>query len=259
MRKMKSLSLLVLSFALMQSCNKEVEAKDPESSAPDTKQVSYAIGYNIGTAIKKQEKGLNTENFMKGFLDAYVEGNKPQLTEEQMQNVLMEYSKHKQEEMAEQRKVLVEQNAKLGKEFLDANKKNEGIKELPSGLQYKVIEEGSGPSPNEDDEVVVEFTGKTINGEVFASTKDHGGSATLQVNQVIPAWTEALQKMKKGATWELFVPASLAYGEMGAGEVIGPNQTLIFTIKILDIKKDENINDDENDDDDDDEPEEKAL
>lgn len=128
-------------------------------------------------------------------------------------------------------------NRENGKAFLSANKSKADVVTLPSGLQYKVITKGKGEKPGANDIVTVEYTGKLINGTVFDSSAQHGGTASFPVSQVIPGWTEALQLMPVGSTWEVYVPENLAYGDQGAAPAIGPNETLIFEIKLLESKK----------------------
>lgn len=132
---------------------------------------------------------------------------------------------------------MAEVNAKAGEEFLAENGKRAEVKTTPSGLQYEVIKEGEGAQPAASDKVVVHYTGKLIDGTVFDSSEERGVPATFGVTQVIPGWVEALQLMKVGSTWRLFIPSALAYGPQGAGGVIGPNQTLIFDVSLLDIVK----------------------
>ena len=124
-----------------------------------------------------------------------------------------------------------------GAQFLTTNKAKPGVKTLPDGLQYKVIKEGTGSKPSADDTVTVDYTGTLIDGTVFDSSAKHGQPMTFPVKDVIPGWTEALQLMKVGSTWEIYVPASLAYGAAGAPPVIGPNETLIFKITLREVKK----------------------
>lgn len=130
-----------------------------------------------------------------------------------------------------------DQNKKTGDAFLLANKAKPGVVTLPSGLQYKVISEGTGTKPTANDVVTVDYAGTLVNGTEFDSSYKRGQPATFPVNGVIPGWTEALQLMKAGSTWELFIPASLAYGEQGAPPVIGPNEALIFKVHLIDVKK----------------------
>jgi FKBP-type peptidyl-prolyl cis-trans isomerase FklB len=127
------------------------------------------------------------------------------------------------------------ENKSAGEEFLAANKLKPGVVTLPDGLQYKVIKEGTGPKPTGSDTVKVHYAGTLIDGTEFDSSYKRGQPATFPVNGVIPGWTEALKLMKVGSTWELYIPSSLAYGANGAPPIIGPNQTLIFKVELLDI------------------------
>ena len=135
----------------------------------------------------------------------------------------------------EEQKKLAEKNAKEGEAFFAENKKKEGIVTLPSGLQYKVIKEGDGPTPKATDTVSVNYKGTFIDGTEFDSSYKRNQPATFKVKGVIPGWVEALQLMKVGSKWQIFIPASLAYGDKGAGNVIGPNATLIFEVELLSI------------------------
>lgn len=130
-----------------------------------------------------------------------------------------------------------EKNKQAGIAFLAENKKKPGVITLPDGLQYKIITEGKGNKPSDQDTVTVNYSGKLIDGTVFDSSYTRGQPASFPVNGVIPGWTEALKLMPVGSTWELYIPANLAYGEMGAGSAIGPNQTLIFTVNLISIDK----------------------
>lgn len=129
------------------------------------------------------------------------------------------------------------QNKMEGDAFLTANKSKPGVVALPDGLQYKIITEGTGPKPTDSDTVIVNYEGRLINGTVFDSSYKRGQPVTFQVVGVIPGWTEALKLMKVGSTWELYIPATLAYGEQGASPMIGPNQTLIFKVNLMGINK----------------------
>lgn len=127
--------------------------------------------------------------------------------------------------------------AQTGDAFLAANKQKPGVVTLPDGLQYKIIKAGNGPQPTDSDVVTVHYVGKLIDGTEFDSSYKRGQPATFPVSGVIPGWTEALKLMKTGSTWELYIPASLAYGERGAPPIIGPNETLIFKVSLLGINK----------------------
>lgn len=136
-----------------------------------------------------------------------------------------------------QMQTTVDKNVSAGQAFLDANKAKPGVVTLPDGLQYKIIKQGTGPKPTATDTVTVNYAGKLIDGSEFDSSYKRGEPAKFPVNAVIQGWTEALQLMNTGSTWELYIPANLAYGTNGAPPVIGPNETLIFTVELLGVNK----------------------
>ncbi len=196
---------------------------------------SYSMGVDIGKRLKAQSIEVDTDSFSLGMKDA-LSGNKTLLTEEEIKESLSALQKELMEKQAERTKMLGEKNKKEGEAFLEENKKKEGVITLPSGLQYKVIKEGTGKQPSADSTVETNYRGTLIDGSEFDSSYKRGQTATFPVNGVIQGWTEALQLMKEGAKWQLFVPANLAYGERGAGNVIGPNATLIFEVELISVK-----------------------
>ncbi|MGE5301114.1 MAG: FKBP-type peptidyl-prolyl cis-trans isomerase [Acidobacteriota bacterium] len=209
---------------------------EEQSPLKDKKdKLSYAIGLDVGGALKKQSVDVNTDIFMQGVKDA-LSGGKKLLTDEEVRETMTAFSKELAAKQAEAMKKLGEKNKEEGEAFLAENKKKEGVKTLPDGLQYKVITEGKGASPKATDTVTVNYRGTFIDGKEFDSSYKRNQPATFAVNGVIPGWTEALQLMKEGSKWQLFIPAKLAYGERGAGGVIGPNATLIFEVELLSIK-----------------------
>jgi FKBP-type peptidyl-prolyl cis-trans isomerase FklB len=159
------------------------------------------------------------------------------MTEQEVNETLTAFQKEMAAQQAERNKILVEKNKKEGEIFLAENKKKEGVVTLPSGLQYKVIKEGTGETPKLTDTVTVNYSGTLIEGTEFDSSYRRGQPATFPVKGVIAGWTEALQLMKVGSKWQLFIPSNLAYGERGAGRDIGPNTTLIFDVELLSIKE----------------------
>lgn len=196
---------------------------------------SYAIGQSIGKEMTAQNLDLKASSVSKGLEDAFK--GKSKMKDEEIKATLEEFQKEQMEKQKSKMKELSGKNAKEGKEFLDKNKTKEGVVTLPSGLQYKVITKGSGTrSPSVTDKVVVHYKGTLINGKEFDSSYSRNQPAEFQVNSVIPGWTESLQKMKKGDKWILYIPAELAYGERGAGQVIPPSSTLIFEVELIDIK-----------------------
>ncbi len=208
-------------------------------------KVSYAVGYNQGENLKQFQKQYEIEldlaTVAKGFSDS-IANSKSLLTDEQIKEFVTtfqtEVRKKQQEMIAKQQaqlKELGEKNRKAGEAFLAENKKKEGVKTLPSGLQYKIITPGKGKSPKETDTVTVNYRGTLIDGTEFDSSYKRGEPATFPVNGVIKGWTEALQLMKEGSKWQLFIPSNLAYGERSAGPLIGPNSTLIFEVELLKV------------------------
>lgn len=199
-------------------------------------KVSYSIGMNIGNNLKKQSIDVNPDVLAQGIKDA-LSGSKALMTEQEVNETIMAFQKEMAAKQIERLKELGEKNKKEGEAFLAENKKKEGIITLPSGLQYKVINEGTGETPGLTDTVTVNYRGTLIDGTEFDSSYRRGQPATFPVNAVIAGWTEALQLMKVGSKWQLFIPSDLAYGERGAGRDIDPNATLIFDVELLSIKK----------------------
>lgn len=199
-------------------------------------KVSYSIGMNIGNNLKKQSIDVNPDVLAQGIKDT-LSGSKALMTEQEVNETIMAFQKEMSAKQIERLKELGEKNKKEGKAFLAENKKKEGIITLPSGLQYKVINEGTGETPELTDVVTVNYRGTLIDGIEFDSSYRRGQPATFPVNAVIAGWAEALQLMKVGSKWQLFIPSDLAYGERGAGRDIGPNATLIFDVELLSIKK----------------------
>ena len=226
-------ALLILSLS---ACN------DESTSANTSKKLETAkdkIGYSIGTQIGKQlsttKDEMDRDALIMGINDALAD-KKLQLSDEEIKKTMMDLSKSMQEKAMKKAKASLEINQKEGEAFLAANKAKEGVVTLPSGLQYKVIKAGTGKTPLATDTVETNYKGTLINGTEFDSSYKRGQTATFPVGGVIKGWTEALQLMKEGAKWELYIPSSLAYGERGAGQLIGPNATLVFEIELIKVK-----------------------
>src|SRR6266581_3249637 len=190
-------------------------------------KVSYSIGMNIGFNLSKQKVDINPDILAAGIKDAIA--GKPQLTQDQVKEVMAQFEK----DMEQKQKQAGEKNKTDGAKFLEENKKKQGVKTTASGLQYKVMKEGTGAQPKPTDMVTVNYRGTLIDGTEFDSSYKRGQPATFPVNGVIKGWTEALQLMKVGSKYQLFIPADLAYGERGAGSDIGPNATLLFDVELL--------------------------
>ncbi len=214
-----------------------VRAADP--AQPEMKTVndkaSYAIGINIGKSISRDDLEVNPQLLVRGLMDA-LEGKESALSEEEMVAAMQDFQQQAVAKMTEARGKEAAANAAKGRAFLQANKQKPGVTTTESGLQYKVLKAGTGPSPKETDTVKTHYKGTLLDGTVFDSSYERGEPATFPVGGVIAGWTEALQKMKVGGKWQLFVPAELAYGERGAGGAIGPNETLVFEVELLGIE-----------------------
>ena len=196
-------------------------------------RLSYALGLSMGNNFRSSGiETINVEDFADGVAAVFY-GSEPKMSYNEAKATIQEFFTELQKKQEAEAAAMADVKAKAGKEFLDVNGKREEVKTLPSGLQYEVLEAGEGESPKASDTVKVHYTGKLIDGTVFDSSVDRGEPATFGVTQVIPGWVEALQLMKPGAKWRLFIPSQLAYGPQGAGGVIGPNQTLIFDVELI--------------------------
>lgn len=201
----------------------------------DKDKLSYAIGMMTAKTFKSQQFDINSALFSQGFLDAMDDGQLL-MTESQAQAILERFENAQQQAQKSAEAETAESNLEAGKAFLEKNKREPGVVTLKSGLQYEILTKGNGESPGPDDTVTVNYEGKTINGNVFDSSYARGKPATFVVGQVIKGWQEALQLMKPGATWNLYIPANLAYGSYNVPN-IGPNQVLIFKVELISVKK----------------------
>jgi FKBP-type peptidyl-prolyl cis-trans isomerase FklB len=199
-------------------------------------KISYSIGTNIGKNLKRESVDINPDALVQGIKDA-LSGGKTLMTEQEVNETMMNFQKEIVAKQMARQKELGEKNKKEGEAFLAENKKKEGVTTLPSGLQYKIMKEGDGQIPKSTDTVTVHYRGTLIDGTEFDSSYTRGQPATFPVKGVIAGFSEALQLMKVGSKWQLFIPSNLAYGERGAGDDIGPNASLIFDIELISIKE----------------------
>lgn len=230
--KMKLVTAAIMGLAMSTA----MAATDATSLTTDKDKLSYSIGADLGKNFKNQGIDINPDALAKGMQDG-MSGAQLILTEEQMKDVLSKFQKDLMAKRSAEFNKKADENKAKGEAFLSTNKSKPGIVVLPSGLQYKIIDAGKGTKPGKGDTVTVEYTGTLIDGTVFDSTEKSGKPATFQVSQVIPGWTEALQLMPAGSTWEVYVPSDLAYGSRSVGGPIGPNETLIFKIHLISVKK----------------------
>ncbi len=202
----------------------------------ETDRVSYALGVETGKSFKNHGIDLNATAFSQGLQDA-INGNQTLMTNDEITQTLKTFQRTTSTKIQAQMKQSGQKNQQIAGAFLDANKERPGVVTTTSGLQYKIITPGTGPKPGPNDVVSVDYEGRLLDGKVFDSSYERGQAATFPVKGVIQGWQEALQLMPVGSTWELYIPSKLAYGEQGAGGVIGPNETLVFKVHLLKIQK----------------------
>jgi FKBP-type peptidyl-prolyl cis-trans isomerase FklB len=222
--KLKTLVLLPLLLAAPTI----VSAADVKT---DKQKLSYIFGVQVGQGLKAEGIELEMDAFSAGITDM-MEGNKPKIDQATAQKLVQDYQQKKQAKMAE----TAAKKQKQADAFLAKNAKEKGVVVTATGLQYKVLEQGKGKSPTSEDKVVAHYTGKLLDGTVFDSSVERGEPATFPVSGVIKGWQEALPMMKEGAKWQLVIPANLAYGDRGIGNIIGPNETLMFDIELVSIE-----------------------
>jgi len=212
-------------------------AKASSTLAPKTQKekASYAVGLNIGKGLRRDAVDIDPNMLLRGIKDAMA-GAKPLLTDDEAKTALTALQNDVRQKHDAMMQQTGETNKKEGDAFLAANKAKPGVVTLPSGLQYKILKQGTGPKPSATDTVVCNYRGTLLDNTEFDSSAKHGGPATFEVGRVIKGWTEALQMMPVGSKWQLFIPSDLAYGPRGAGTDIGPNATLIFDVELVSIK-----------------------
>ncbi len=247
-KKLSALALVVAAAVSLSACNDKKEAPKAQATtqaapaiteqSPFDKKASYAIGASVGAylqhlqATQEQYIGkLDAELIKLGFADALAE--KTALDNKSIESVLRDLDKKVQEAMEQQAKKEAQANLEAGQKFLEENKKKEGVQVTASGLQYKIIKKGEGEAPKPGDTINVTYKGTTIDGKVFDEQKD---GVEFPLDNMIPGWVEGLQLMAPGAQFEFYIPSDLAYGEMGAADVIKPNSVLIFDVTLLNVK-----------------------
>jgi len=214
---------------------KTEKAQEASPLKTDKEKLSYAMGMDLGGQLKTNSVEIDPALFAKGLEDM-LSGRKTILTEDEAKKVIAALQMKMVAKNVAAAKAVGEKNQKEGESFLAANKAKEGVVTLPSGLQYKVISNGTGPKPTAEQTVVCHYRGTLIDGKEFDSSFKRGQPGTFPVKGVIKGWTEVLQLMPVGSKWQVFVPSALAYAERGAGADIGPHATLIFEIELVAIK-----------------------
>ena len=232
---MKLKSCVIVLAGLMSSYA-FADATPTKTLTTNKEMVSYSIGVDLGRNMAKQKLDVDVNALATGLQNGFT-GGPLLLTDEKMKEVLMNFQKDFIAKRNAEVALKAQENQKVGKDFLAANKTKAGVVTLPSGLQYKVVTMGKGTKPSASDTVTVEYTGTLINGKVFDTSKNAGHPISFKVDQVIKGWTEVLQLMPEGSTFDVYIPSDLAYGTQAVGSMIGPNETLIFNIHLISVKK----------------------
>lgn len=236
--------LLVAGAAFVVACskpateNKEAGAADAADLATDAQKFGYSIGVDLGRSLAQVKDDVDVKALEKG-LEEVAAGKEPRLDDKAREEIKNSVAKKIQEKQVADRAAKAEKAKTDGEAFLAENGKKEGVKTTASGLQYTIEKEGDGAAPTASDKVTVNYKGTLLNGETFDSSYDRGQPVTFPLANVIPGWTEGLQLMKAGGKAKFWIPASLAYGERGAGGKIGPNETLAFEVELISVEKGE--------------------
>jgi FKBP-type peptidyl-prolyl cis-trans isomerase FklB len=244
------LPIILINILILSSCSdgslqtseNKLERADKKPQT-DLEKQSYSLGQNMGITLKSAEIEFDPAFFNAGFYDAV--DDKQMMTQEEIQEALIALQKATQTKQKEKYDLLSKNNLEQSQKDLKNNATIEGVLVTDSGLQYKILIDGSGDKPNITDTVKVHYEGRLFDGKVFDSSIARGEPVTFPVNGVIPGWTEALQMMSVGSKWQIFIPPNLGYGETGAGNIIGPNNALVFDVELLAIISEEGV-DEEN-------------
>jgi FKBP-type peptidyl-prolyl cis-trans isomerase FklB len=211
------------------------QSQDASPFKSQTEKISYAIGMNLARSLSNNSVEVDIGALEQGLKDALA-GGKTLLTVPELQAILAQVQADIRKRQQEKMQQLAETNKKEGEAFLNANKSKDGVVVLPSGLQYKILQQGTGPKPTASDTVTCNYRGTLLDGTEFDSSYKHGAPATFAVGRIIKGWIEALQLMPTGSKWQIFIPSDLAYGERGSGPTIGPNATLIYEVELLSVQ-----------------------
>lgn len=223
---------LLASFILSLGITATAHASQTSSLNTTLEQASYAVGVDLANNLQMQGINLDTDAFLQGLRDSLTAQNL-KLTAEEMQAALARFQEELELSRNSELQALAEQNLAKGEAFLAENAQKEGVVTLPSGVQYRVIEQGEGPNPTTDDVIIAHYRGQLIDGTEFDSSFNRGVPIQFALANVIPGWQEIIQLMQPGAIWQVFIPSDMAYGLQGAGNMIGPNETLIFEINFI--------------------------
>jgi len=232
-RAISILTFFFLSTALFCQAAAEPQTADELTGKKD--KISYTIGYDMGMKYKRILLNTNVDSMLKGFRDALT-GNNPAISKDQLDKIMQQFFRDLREKEEEERGKLGEENKNVGDAFLKENALKEGVQTTKSGLQYKIIREGSGPKPGTNDTVTIHYKGYLIDGTEFHDSYKGGKPVSFPITKTFAGWAEALRMMNVGSKWNVALPPSLAWGEQGLGEVVGPNAVVIFDLELIQTK-----------------------
>ncbi|SFR60884.1 FKBP-type peptidyl-prolyl cis-trans isomerase FklB [Marinobacter daqiaonensis] len=232
-------TVIALSVAgILGGCSANTQTSSEPALETNNEKVSYGMGIVLGERMKNDLPDLQMDQFIEGFRHGHGDEESRRLSNEEIQSAMMAFQQEMQEKQLEEMEESARANREKGETFLAENAEREEVKTTESGLQYEVLEEGDGEKPGPTDQVTVHYTGELLSGEVFDSSRERGEPVTFGLNQVIPGWTEGLQLMSEGSRYKLYIPSDLAYGP-GGNRGIGPNETLIFDVELLEVNPEE--------------------
>lgn len=227
---MRTITGLVVASLVSTACSGDA----PATLETDDQKASYAMGLDIGTSLKPTESHLDMAALIKGVEDAIAE-REPAMTQEEIQTIMQAFSQTIQEEQMAEMNAQREENVAAGEAYMAENAQNDGVITTESGLQFEVLEEGSGPSPQPGQEISIQYVGTLPDGTEFDASDPEGPPARFQVDRVVPGFAEGLMLMKTGSKARLVIPGDLAYGPQGRPPQIGPSQTLIFEVDLIEV------------------------
>lgn len=234
-------SLIALSVAgILAGCSASNQTPEVTQAPLETnsEKVSYGMGMVFAERMKNDLPDLELDQFIEGFRQGHSGEGEPRLTREEIQRAMMAYQQELQQKQQQEMDKAATENMEKGEAFLAENAEREEVMTTESGLQYEVLEEGDGEKPGPEDQVKVHYTGELLSGEVFDSSRERGEPVTFGLNQVIEGWTQGLQLMSEGSRYKLYIPSDLAYGP-GGNMSIGPNETLVFDVELLEVNPEE--------------------
>lgn len=234
-------TLIALSVAgVLVGCTAGTQSPEVTQAPLETnsEKVSYGMGMVFADRMKNDLPDLELEQFIEGFRHGHADDDSARLSRQEIQEAMMAYQQEMQSQQQREMEQAATKNREAGEQFLAENAERDGVTTTDSGLQYEVLEEGDGEKPGPEDEVKVHYTGELLSGEVFDSSRERGEPVTFRLNQVIDGWTEGLQLMSEGGRYKLYIPSELAYGP-GGNMSIGPNETLVFDVELLEVNPEE--------------------